>query len=119
MDLTQEFFRHFWGVTLILISSTYLLRPRTCEIVLSMMKDPAHVLISAWFSILLGVPTLLAGWGKDRLLLSVGLVFTINGLFRLSFPERVSSMADYFIERKVIPLLISAAALVFGIVLLC
>ncbi|WP_456342903.1 hypothetical protein [Thermovibrio sp.] len=106
-----------WGWWLVLICGVYLVRPSVCDMVLEMMERKEFVLISAWLSIFLGVPTLIFGSGIKELT-ALGILFTLNGLIRLAYPELMVKKAPLLRKYKQIPLSISALGLIYGLWLL-
>ncbi|ADU97188.1 hypothetical protein [Thermovibrio ammonificans] len=106
----------FWGIALTGVSGVYLLRPQVCKRVLSMMEDPSFVIVSAWFSVVLGALSI--AFGGDGLEMGIGGVFLLTGLYRLAFPERVGGLARTFKERPYIPLMISFISFLVGLFLL-
>ncbi len=105
-----------WGFWLILICGIYLVRPSVCDTVLEMMERKEFVLISAWLSLFLGVPTLI--YSQVPELKVVGILFTVNGIVRLLFPELLTVKAPTLRKYKQIPLSISALGFILGLWLL-
>jgi len=54
---SDVFLLKFWGWLLSLTCGTYILRPSTCKRILEMMEDERFVVITGWFSLILGVGT--------------------------------------------------------------
>ena len=107
-----------WGWWLVLICGTYLIKPSICDMVLEMMEREEFLLISAWFSLFLGVPTLiLNNWRVPEVSL-IGILFTVNGILRLLFAKKLSRKFSFYRKYKQIPLSISALGLIFGLWLL-
>jgi hypothetical protein len=103
----------FWGWALTSVSATYLLRPAVCKRILKMMEDPNFVVVSAWFSVVLGSFSL--AFSTAPMESVVGGLFLFSGLFRLAFPERLSSVVKLFQERPAVPLLISLLSFFLGL----
>ncbi len=106
-----------WGILLIAVCGTYLIRPSTCEKVLKMMEKEELVLISGWFSLFLGAPTLALGLKGSKELSIIGAIFLLNGIVRLAFPSFISKEARFFQDKKLFPLIISLLGLSFGFIL--
>ncbi len=111
----ENFIVRFWGWLLTAVCSLYILRPSICRDILSMMQDRRFVIVSGWFSMLLGALTLASGSQKVRV---IAYIFLLSGAFRLSFPETVGRVARFMREREYIPLAVSLSGLIFGVYLL-
>ncbi len=115
--MLETFMLKFWGWLLTSVSSVYILRPSICKKVLSMMEDERFVLLSGWFSAILGSLTLAAvtSWNGIALL---GTVFMISGFFRIAFPDRFPPVASHFKKRPLIPLAMSFVGFTVGVLFL-
>ena len=107
------FLLKFWGWLLTLVCGTYILRPSICKRILTMMEDNRFVIVTGWFSLILGVGTAVGSSGAPLKLL--GTAFTVSGLLRLSFPDRMAPVSRFLKERPYIPLLISLTGFLIGI----
>ncbi len=110
---TDLFLLKFWGWLLTLVCGTYILRPSICKRILTMMEDDRFVLVTGWFSLILGVGTAVGSSTAPLKLL--GIAFTVSGLLRLSFPDRIAPVSRFLKERPYIPLLISLTGFLIGI----
>ncbi len=104
----------FWGWLLTVVCSIYIIRPKVCKSVLSMMLDERFVLISGWFSIILGAFTLSFDPPEFGIRL-LGAVFLFAGILRVAFPEHFPPIAGWMKRRTYIPLLISLFGLIVGL----
>jgi len=107
------FLLKFWGWLLTLVCGTYILRPSTCKRILTMMEDHRFVVVTGWFSLILGVGTVV-GSSKAPLKL-LGIAFTVSGIVRLSFPDKMAFVSRFLKEKPYIPLSISFIGLLIGI----
>ena len=107
------FLSKFWGWLLTLVCGAYILRPSICKKVLKMMEEERFVIVTAWFSLILGVGT--AVGSSTSPLKALGIAFTLNGLLRLSFPDKLAPVSRLFREKTFIPLGISLLGFIMGI----
>ena len=77
------------------------------------MEDERFIIVTAWFSLILGVRTVVGNCKAPLKLL--GIAFTVNGILRLSFPDKLAPVSRFFRERPYIPLLISPTGLLIEI----
>ena len=113
----ETFMLKFWGILLSSVGLIYLVRPSVCKQVLSMMEERNFVLISGWFSVILGAMTLSCSVNQLSLKV-IGFLFLLSGTVRIAFFDKIPVLASFFKERTYLPLSLSAAGFLTGVWLL-